>query len=426
MFDNVALNEWWPLWVAWILQGLFCWYNVWAYRKKMLAQDERFGMPLDNPPRPVAVFAPIKGVDRNFNDFVDGLLDQDYPDYRLIITVESVDDPAYAALRERLGLAGSNHVLEKMEGQWPAGSPRLADGLREVRVHVAGLAEYSSQKVHNQLSALQFLTDRDELLACVDADIHCRGDWLSRLLSPLNHGTHEITTTYRWLIPQKPTLPNLLASAINGSVATLGGPEIWNLTWGGSFALTQETFERLDLRQQWKGCLNDDLQMAYVARRAGVEIAFLRSNMRPTPIWYDWPGMLGFGWRQYFQVRIYAPWAWWVSFVGNLLYAFGFFTAWTSLLLGDALALVPIVLVGLMNQARAVQRRRIVEYIFGREIIDKLKPVFRLDRWATSLGMLVHLLVVLSSIAGNRITWSGIKYRVSSRQKTVVLSRKIV
>ena len=109
-----------------------------------------------------------------------------------------------------------------------------------------------------------------------------------------------------------------------------------------------------------------------------------------------------------------------------MLYAFGFFTAWTSLLLGDALALVPIVLVGLMNQARAVQRRRIVEYIFGREIIDKLKPVFRLDRWATSLGMLVHLLVVLSSIAGNRITWSGIKYRVSSRQKTVVLSRKIV
>ncbi len=133
MFNNLIFNEWWPLWLVWILQGLFCWHNVWAYRKKMLAQDERFGLPLESPPRPVAVFAPIKGVDRNFNDFVEGLLDQDYPDYRLIITVESVDDPAYAAVRKRLGFPAQIMFWNKFRGSgrpvrgaWPMVCGRCA------------------------------------------------------------------------------------------------------------------------------------------------------------------------------------------------------------------------------------------------------------------------------------------------------------
>lgn len=415
------LTTWWPLWLAWFLHGLFGWYNVWAYRKKMIAQDELNARKPEKPIRPAAVFIPIKGVRSNFIPFFDGLLNQNYPDYHVVITVETEEDATFAAVCRYLGFKNGERVLT--HENCPPDGPKMAPGLRQVRLNVAGLSDNCSQKIHNQLSAIKYFEDRDRIIAFGDADILIGPDWLTRLLGPLNHETHPVSTTYRWLIPEKPTWPNLLASVINGSVGTLGGPEWCNLTWGGSYALTREAYEIVDLPESYKGALNDDLQMAHVTHHAGLRIGFVRSLMRPTPIDYSWSDMFWFAWRQYFQVRIYSPYVWAISFVATFFYSATFLITWISLFWGNPWALVPIGYMFFLNQIRATERVKVINYIFEGKDLDRLKPHFWLDRFTTAGLFFLHFIFVATTVFATKITWSGITYRVTGRQKTTVLSR---
>jgi cellulose synthase/poly-beta-1,6-N-acetylglucosamine synthase-like glycosyltransferase len=408
-----------------MLQGLFGWYNGRKYYKKMVVQDERFSQPLENPLRPAALFVPIKGVASNFEGFVRGLLTQDYPAYHLVITVESDADPTYDALCRLLPMSRGEQVwvprdnpLEGLEGL------EVSPGLTEVRINVAGLAEASSQKIHNQISALNYLKDSDRIVAFADADIFLEPDWLRRLLNPINYETHPVATTYRWLVPETPHWANHLASAINGSVATMGGPEWCNLTWGGSYALAREVYDEVNLPEYYRGALNDDLQMAYVTRRHNKAIGFVRSLMRPSPIDHTWRSMFWFGWRQYFQVRIYAPYVWAISLVVTFFYVFAFITAWGSFFAGQVAALLPIGVMAVLNQMRATERARSMRLMFSEDNLIKLRSAMFLDRFCTVIGFLVHFLMVAATTGATRITWSGITYRVKSRQDTRVIKRE--
>ncbi len=79
------------------------------------------------------------------------------------------------------------------------------------------------RRFHNQRAAFADLTSHDAIIAFADSDILCGNDWLARLVAPINRGKHELSTTYRWLVPKRPTLPNQLASVINASITTQGG-----------------------------------------------------------------------------------------------------------------------------------------------------------------------------------------------------------
>ncbi len=387
----------------------------------MIAQDELLAQKPEKPIRPAAVFIPIKGVRSNFKAFLDGLLNQDYPDYHLVITVETEEDPTYAALCHYLGLKDGERVLTKEN--LSAENPPMAPGLRQVRLNVAGLSENSSQKIHNQLSAIPYFEERDKIIAFGDADILIGPDWLTRLLGPLNHETHPVSTTYRWLIPEIPTFPNYLVSVINGSVGTLGGPEWCNLTWGGSYALTREAYEIVNLPEAYKGALNDDLQMAHVTHRARLRIGFVRSLMRPTPIDYSWSDMFWFAWRQYFQVRIYSPYVWTISLMATFFYTVAFLVTWAALFSGNLWAFVPISCMFILNQIRASERIKIIQYIFDGEYLKRLKPLFWIDRFLTAGWLFVHFVFVATTTFATKITWSGITYQVTGRQKTKVITR---
>ncbi len=387
----------------------------------MIAQDEVIARTPEKPIRPAAVFIPIKGIGTNFTAFFDGLLNQDYPDYHLVITVETEEDPTFAAVCRYLGFKNGERVLNR--GNLPESSPQMAPGLRQVRLNVAGHSENCSQKIHNQLSAIKYFEERDRIIAFGDADILIDPDWLTRLLGPLNHETHPVSTTYRWLIPEKLTWPNRLVSVINGAVGTLGGPEWCNLTWGGSYALTREAYEIVHLPESYKGALNDDLQMAHVTHHAGLQIGFVRSLMRPTPIDYSWGEMFWFAWRQYFQVRIYSPYVWAISFVSTFFYAATFLITWVSLLAGNLWALVPIGYMFFLNQIRASERVKVIKYIFKGNDLKQLKTLFWIDRYLTAGWLFLHFIFVATTAFATKITWSGITYRVTGRQKTKVLSR---
>ena len=411
--------------ILWSLQGFFGWLNVWLYRIRMRRQDKRLSAPFQTEPMPTIVMAPMKGVRHNFEAYIDGLLNQDYPDYHLVFTVETMEDPLYAVLRDRIGLIDEKLVWAPQSEPAPAAeSPEVSSGLKQIRLIPAGLTEFGAQKVHNQLRALQELRPEDKLIVGCDADIVPPRNMLTLLLSPLNHGTHVASSGYRWLIPMHRHLGMWTSTEINSSVATMGGPEWCNLMWGGAHALTREMHEQIGLPEKLVGAFNDDLQTAHYVRKVGKRICYVRSLMLPSPERYDWSDMFEFGWRQYFHVRFYAPWAWWSALFITALYLFGSLSAWTSLFTGSLSAAIPIGIVFLFNQMRAGERIALMKSLFSEEEIRQLKPTFIFERFLTFFWMGIHFLMVCRAGIGNTVRWSGVTYRVTGRQNATVVARE--
>lgn len=351
----------------------------------------------------VALIIPVKGAPDNFDRFLDLALHQEYDNYRIVFVTQSEDDPARLAILSRIEQVG--------------------DGAPPVTTVVAGLAEDEGQKVHNQLAALRLLEPKDQIIAFADADIVGSRDWLRKLVTPLNAGMADCTTGYRWFIPQTQNLACLLATNLNGGVAMLAGPRWSTLLWGGSMALTRETFDELDLRSLLRGSLNDDLQISMAARMAGKRLLYVRSLLAPTPVSYTWASLFEFGRRQYFQVRVYAPIFWWLGLFLTSLYLAGAGATVIRIGTGDHWGWLPLLVVIGLNLVKCVTRGKFLRSVFPTEICEQIRPAQKLEWFTTSLNFIPHWLIIVSSALTSEISWAGIRYRVFGPQDVKVLSR---
>lgn len=415
LWVNAAI-AFWALWVFWMLIAAFSVYNLWTYRRLMAVQDASSKAAGRQDQKRAVVIIPIKGLSPLTSDFYRSLLNQDYSDYRLIFCFESDRDRAAEYLRKELGLAAD------ASRQVPA-SGSAAPGLREILLVSAGHARDCGQKIHNQCAAMRAVEDSEELIAFADADMLCGSDWLSRLLAPLNSGSHHLVGTYRWFIPETTRFVNLLASVINASVATLGGPEKYTLLWGGSMALTRRTYEDLKVPQLFEGSLNDDLHLSRAGRRAGYRIGYVRSLLVPSPINFDLRSFVEFSRRQYYQVRHYTPKIYTGALVGTGIYTLGWTSSLAAALSGYGAAWIPFAAVAMLDQFRAAGRFKIIRTVFDEADLEKLRRTRLLEHCATPLWMAVHGLLAGSALFMGHVSWSGITYRVSDRQKTNIISR---
>jgi ceramide glucosyltransferase len=347
--------------------------------------------------RRVALVIAVKGVSENFDRFLDFALGQDYPDYRVIFVTASENDPAHAAIRERL------------------------ENSNQAEIVVAGISEHTGQKVHNQLEAFRHLEDTDRIVAFADGDLFGRKDWLSCLVMPLNLSQADCTTGYRWFIPADQSLPNRVVSLIGTAIEPLIGPNWRMCLWGGSMAMTREVFEELEIPKNLDGSINDDARISQLARGAGKRMRYVRSVAAPSPVDFDWTSLFEFGRRQYFQLRIYQPLLWWMALMIPLLFLAGFLTCFIRLGMGNWLMLIPITVAILLNLARTKVRLAYLKSRFDQGEATALEEAVQRSWWLDPVINVVHLLIILSSACGRVIVWAGIRYRVTGPQKTEIL-----
>lgn len=407
-----ALLIFWGIWLLVILVAAF---RVFGFLFQRRRQDRRWGNGSKNQ-QPVALILPVKGFDlQSTPRFFDSIFAQNYSDYRVIVCFESWEDPVALWLCEHLELGAGNPV-------WT--HPEADDGLRSVTLVCAGMSEDEGQKVHNQIAAFRDLTGDDAIIAFADADIACEEDWLARLVAPINQGTHPLSSTYRWLVPKRPTLPNQLASVINGSITTQGGSELTNVLWGGSMAISRAVFDKLNVPALFAGSLNDDLRLAKAARKAGHKIAFVRSLIIPTLVDFNWRGFFEFTKRQYTQVKFFSP----ILYTGiNLVlgfYVLGAVSIVAALVYGYFYAWIPIAAAYVIDQFRALARQQVYLSLFPENgIRQKLFAAGWLEHMLTPFWICLHWLLLASTWTQNRITWAGIRYRIHSISKTQILHR---
>lgn len=422
-FDMPAywLAVWWGLWVG---QALWCWYNANLFARRLCKQQTPEGAADRDRYEPTAVvIVPVKGAGDRLEEHVAAMAGQAYPRYRLVYVVESKGDPAVAVIERAMASSGG------------------ASGGPAWQIVEAGVSVDEGQKVHNLRRGLAAATaggptDGDgggsaEVLVFADADAVPGPAWLGRMVFPLRREGTGATTGYRWMAPTDDRLASRVVSVMNGSVATLLGPDRRNHAWGGSMAIRRSLADEIDLDGYWRGALSDDFQMTRAIRESGKRLYFVLRNLLPSPVSMSWGGLLEFGRRQYMITRVHAPWVW----LTGLLATGGYTGAWLSAVVfvaagvgggagGWGWAAGAGAVVAFADAQRGRCRAKAVRAVMPEEVMARLGPALRLDRWATPMVMAVHFFVVLSSAFGRTLDWAGVRYRLRGRQRVEVVGRR--
>jgi ceramide glucosyltransferase len=397
--------------LVWVAAWLLATWGARVAQRLGVRLPRRFHRPItirgETWPR-VAVILPLKGVDDDTRANIQSLLKQDYPDHRLIFAVESGDDPVVAVLQE---LAAQDSRIEMV---------------------VAGLAESRGQKVHNQLAAVARTTERDEVLAFMDADARPSPGWLRALVAPLTRAEIGATTGYRYYFPVTPHPANKIVLLLNAQVAAAFGPYRRTMAWGGSMAIRRPDFFGFGVHDFWQQALSDDYVMTWcVKHKAKSKLHFVPQCIVASEANFNWASLLEFGARQYRITRICAPVVWTTALLGALVFltafgysllmsVYGFFDP-DHVPLGREHINYLLMFVGLYALA-ALRGAMLVRA--GEFLLPEHRAAVRTALPWAIFGMpvcfVVSLLAILGSAFGRTIVWRGITYRMISRTQTVV------
>ena len=358
----------------------------------------------------VTVFVPCRGLDAGLKENLTAVFFQDYPAFEIIVVSDSAEDPALTVVEEVRTML-DEHI-----------SP-------SVRIVIAGPATDSGQKVHNLRAAVSAAGSHTEVLAFVDTDARPERTWLRSLVRPLVDTSIGATTGYRWFVPARGGLSSHLRSVWNASIASaLGGQSDKNFCWGGSTAIRRATFDKLSIREKWRGTVSDDFTMTRVLHEAELPIKFVPQCLIPAFEDCGLRELLEFTIRQLKITRAYAAYLWKAVLTGSLLFVLVFFggialvIARASMDLSYATALVLLLVIFVLGAAKSYLRLRAVRLV----IADRRLSSFGVTLAHITLWPLASLLFLCNALAAafsRRITWRGITYELKSPAEAVIIHR---
>jgi ceramide glucosyltransferase len=352
----------------------------------------------------VSIFAPCKGVDPGMQENFDALLGQDFPDFEIVFIVDEPDDPAASVI----------------ESAW-------REARRQVKLVVASKATESSQKVENLREGVLHADARSEVFVFVDSDVRPSADWMRNLVAPLADEKIGAATGYRWFISKDTTFASEMRNMWNASIASaLGSNRKSNFCWGGSTAIRRDVFEKLNLRERWRGTLSDDFTMTRAMNDASLDIHFVPKALIPSIEDCTFRELLEFTTRQMKITRVYAPNLWALSFFGSGLFITVMVAALLIAILGPrndflvVVALFTLLAVTFFSVAKSWLRLKAVRLVltgYDRELRRQMFPQITL--WA--VAPLVFFYNSCAAWVSRRVTWRGVRYEMTSPTETRIL-----
>ena len=247
----------------------------------LVRKSRRQSWPEYTPP--VAVIVAAKGIDPGLEANLAALLDQDYPNYRVMFGLDDFEDEAHDVIRE-------------------------AAKKSRVRCFVvtAEPVQNATGKAAALIGAAKELIPGDEILAFMDSDARPPRDWLRSLVAPLQDPSVGATTTYRWYAHDR-TLASATRAAWNAAGTNILFSERLSFAWGGSYAIRRETFERGYIAAKWGSALSDDMVVTQAVKGLGLKVAYVPSSTVVTDEPCDWRTVVEWTTRQTVMMRAYDP-----------------------------------------------------------------------------------------------------------------------
>jgi hypothetical protein len=347
----------------------------------------------------VTLILPISGACPYLPQLIANLNAQSLQPHRLIITVESPQDPAYLCAQKA-----------------------MCNAKFSVDLVIAGLANKCAQKCWNQIAAIHQLDGHDDAIILMDGDIQPPQWWLSVLASPVLIDKADVVTGYRWHRTTRLAPAQHLIASIDRGIAMLPSLRCANLTWGGSLALSPSALAALNLPVLLSRVLSDDCTIGAQAAALGLRVLTRRLLRVPTPPHKDIASAWSFGRRQYQIIHIYRPGLWALA-LGTLSIRL---LAWSVILtsLADkapgtslvliALACLALTTVALQQQAAGrLGLRDDLPSCLGQIACALLKPLIDLFHWT----------LVVAAWRPKNLHWGHVNYQIHGQDCIQITDR---
>ncbi len=251
------------------------------------------------------IIIPATGADPGLADNLRSLLNQEYPDFQVIVTTRDTRDPAVPIIRQTIrNHPGARHVC-------------------------SGRAMHCSQKNHNLLAGVREAGALPEVLVFCDSTRLAPADMLQELIRPIALHQAQVTSGYHHVIPEKNTIVPVGHAIITLLLFLMKNIRRFSQPWGGCTAIRRTTFEGLQVARLWSRNIVDDVSLAALLLQYKVKVI-------PTPpacLATRLPGESAGAWRRWLTRQIiYLKFCFPVSwlFLGLVLYLMTFLLLYAS------------------------------------------------------------------------------------------------
>jgi cellulose synthase/poly-beta-1,6-N-acetylglucosamine synthase-like glycosyltransferase len=358
---------------------------------------------LPSPEQPfdpnVTVILCLRGADPLLVNCLQGLFQQDYPNYQVQIVVDHEHDPAWRV------------VTQFLDQQQPTVPVKLS--LLETKSPTCGL------KCSAILQAIANLDPACDVVAFLDADTMTHPTWLQELVMPLHDSQVGATSGNRWYLPDDSQWGSLVRHLWNITAVVM--MQTFHIPWGGTLAIKTHVLYESGLPKLWERSLVEDTPIYQALKTKGWRIEFVPSLFIANRESCNLLSFLRWSQRQSLFGRLYHP-AWLLmcahaavnlllllSVVGTLTFAlltqhpaamwlgFGLITYLVSL----------AVLANLMDlNVRKILRQR-GEKLSPVSLMHQLKLIV-----AIPFCILVCGITTLLTQGLRRVEWRGIVYQI--------------
>ncbi len=203
-----------------------------------------------------AVVLSLRGPDPFLHQTLDGLMNQEYPEYEVFLVVDSQVDPVW------------NDVTPFVDED-PKG-----------RIHVSVLREplkTCSLKCSSLVQAVSELDDSFEVVAFLDGDAPPHPTWLRDLVTPLQDPKVGVATGNRWYAPNSGEWGSMVRYLWNiGAVV-----QVWlnKIVWAGSMATRADTIRKTGMLNAWRSALSVDGTVCRVMKEKRQKVTFVPQVM---------------------------------------------------------------------------------------------------------------------------------------------------
>lgn len=339
----------------------------------------------------------LRGNDPFLTDCLNGLLNQDYPDYNVKIIVDHISDPAWRLVDQCLQNQKHSHCEVSVRENHSGGC-----GLKNASL----------------VQALNELDDDVEVVAWLDSDVVPHPSWLRELVAPLQDPQVGVTSGIRWYAPRDTNVGTRVRHAWNAAAVI----QVLSLdiAWGGSIALSRPVFQNPHLQNSLSKMMWDDSGLKSIADELNKKFAFAPAATMVNEESISLSSCFHFITRQLLNARFYhAKWP--------FIAAIGFTTALaqTMLILLAVLFLIQgnLLWTGMCAGVLAFVSScvTVVIYRMGsliHQIARDRGEDFQRRPFQTVavlwLTVYVYCAALITAIRTKTINWRGVKYHVPS------------
>lgn len=352
-----------------------------------------------------SIIAPCRGLDDDLEENLAALFRQKFPNYEIVFAVDDESDEAVSVIKKLI--AENSQIQAKL-----IIAPKTFD---------------SSQKVENLCEAVLHVSAESEVFVFVDSDARPIENWLSNLIAPLKDENIGAATGYRWFISKKRNFASEMRASWNASIASALGENVKsNFCWGGSMAIRREIFEKIAMREKWRGTLSDDFAVTKTLKEANLPIFFVPQALTASVEDCSLRELFEFTTRQMKITRVYSQNLWIASFIGSGLFNLVWICGLFILIFGEKYSfsfwftVFSLLLVAVFSIGKSWLRLNAVKLI-----LKKYKYQLNKQFWTQNtlwiLSPALFFYNAFCALISRTIVWRGIKYKLESAKKTLVI-----